>query len=36
MGFMHCQSLDVSEIITGTSTEPPSVILDEGYDTWGI
>ena len=33
MGFMHCQSLDVSEQVTGTSTEPSSVILDEGYDT---
>ena len=33
MGFMQCQSLDVSEIVTETSTEPSSVILDEGYDT---
>ena len=33
MGFMHCQALDVSEIVTGTSTEPSSVTLDEGYDT---
>ena len=33
MGFIHCQSLEVSEIVTGTSTEPSSVILDEGYDT---
>ena len=33
MVFMHCQSLDVSEIVTGTSTEPSSVILDEAYDT---
>ena len=33
MGFMHCQSLDVSEIVTGTSTEPCSVILDDGNDT---
>ena len=30
---MQCQSLDVSEIMTETSTEPSSVILDEGYDT---
>ena len=30
---MHCQSLDVSEIVTQTSTEPSSVILDEGYST---
>ena len=33
MGFMHCHSLDVSEIVSGTSAEPSSVILDEGYDT---
>ena len=33
MGFIHCQSLNVSEIVRGTSTEPSSVILDEGYDT---
>ena len=33
MGFMHCQYLDVSEIVTKISTEPSSVILDEGYDT---
>ena len=33
IGFMHCQSSDVSEIVTGTSTEPSSVILDEGYNT---
>ena len=33
MGFMHCQSLDVSEIVTRFSTEPSPVILDEGYDT---
>ena len=33
MGFMHCQSLDVSEIVTGTSIEPSSVVLDEGYNT---
>ena len=26
MGFMHCQSLDVSEIVTETSTEPSTVI----------
>ena len=30
---MHCQSLDVSEIVTTTSTQPSSVTLDEGYDT---
>ena len=33
MGFMHCQSLDISEIITRTSVESSSVILDEGYNT---
>ena len=33
MGFMHCQSLDVSEIVTETSTEPSSVLLDEDNDT---
>ena len=33
MGFMHCQSIDVSEIVTGTSIEPSSVILGEGYNT---
>ena len=33
IGFMHCQSLDVSEIVTRTSAEPSSVILDDGYDT---
>ena len=29
IGFMHCQSLDVSEIVTRTSIKPSSVILDE-------
>ena len=33
MGFMPCQSLDVSEIVTETSTEPSSVLLDEDNDT---
>ena len=33
MGFMHCQSVDDSEIVIRTSTEPCSFILDEGYDT---
>ena len=33
MGFMYCQSLDVSESVTGTSTKPSSVTLDEGYNT---
>ena len=29
MGFMQCQSLDISEVITETSTEPSSISLDE-------
>ena len=33
MGFMQCQSLDISEIITETSTEPSSILLDENNDT---
>ena len=35
MVFMNCQSLDIFEIITETSTEPTPVeyILDEGCDT---
>ena len=33
MGFMQCQSLDVSEIITETSTESSSILLDEDNDT---
>ena len=33
MGFIQCQSLDVSEIVTETSTQPSSVILDKGYGT---
>ena len=33
MGFMQCQSLDVSEIVTESSTEPSSVLLDEDNDT---
>ena len=33
MGFMQCQSLDISEIITETSTEPSSISLDENDDT---
>ena len=33
MGFMQCQSLDVSEITTGTSTDPSSILLDEDNDT---
>ena len=33
MGFMQCQSLDISEIITETSTEPSSILLDKDNDT---
>ena len=33
MGFIQCQSLDVSEIVTETSTEPSSILLDEDDDT---
>ena len=29
MGFMHNQSLDISEIVTETSTEPSPVILED-------
>ena len=33
MGFMKSQSLDISEIVTETSTEPSSISLEEDYDT---
>ena len=33
MGFMQCQSLDIPEIITETSTEPSSILLDKDNDT---
>ena len=33
MGFMQCQSPDISEIINETSTEPSSILLDEDNDT---
>ena len=33
MGFMQCQSLDVSEIVTESSTEPSSVLLDKDNGT---
>ena len=29
MGFMQNQSLDISEIVTETSTEPSSILLEE-------
>ena len=33
MGFMQCQILDISVIVTETSTEPSSILLDEDNDT---
>ena len=33
MGFMQSQSLDISEIMTETSTEPSSISLEEDDDT---
>ena len=33
MGFMHSQSLDISEIMTETSTEPSPIVLEEDNDT---
>ena len=33
MGFMQSQSLDISEIVTETSTEPSSISLEEDDDT---
>ena len=33
MGFMQYQSLDISEIVTETSTEPSSISLDKDNDT---
>ena len=33
MGFMQCQSLDISEIITETSIEPSFILLDEDNHT---
>ena len=35
MGFMQCKSLDVSEIVTETSTEPSSIFFDEDDETGG-
>ena len=32
MGFMQSQSLDISEIITETSTEPSHILLEEDND----
>ena len=36
MGFMQNQSLDISEIITETSTEPSPILLDKDNDIEGI
>ena len=33
MGFMQYQSLDISEIVTETSTESSSISVDEDDDT---
>ena len=33
MGFMQSQSLNISEIITETSTEPSPILLEEDNDT---
>ena len=33
MGFMQSQSLDISEIVTETSTKPSSISLEEDDDT---
>ena len=35
MGFMQSQSLDISEIVTETSTEPSPISLEEDNDTEG-
>ena len=36
MGFMQNQSLDISEIVTETSTEPSPILLEEDNDTEGL
>ena len=36
MGFMQNQSLDISEIVTETSTEPPPILLQEDNDIEGL
>ena len=35
MGLMQSQSLDISEIVTETSTEPSSILFYEDNDTEG-
>ena len=36
MGFMQNQSLDISDIVTETSTEPSPILLGEGNDMKGL
>ena len=36
MGFMQNQSLDISEIVTETSTEPSHILLEEDNDIEGL
>ena len=36
MGFMQDQSLDISEIVTETSTEPSPILLEEDDDIEGL
>ena len=36
MGFIQSQSLDISEIMTETSTEPSPILLEEDDDTEGL
>ena len=36
MGFMQDQSLNISEIVTETSTEPSPILLEEDDDIEGL
>ena len=36
MGFMQNQSLDISEIVTATPTEPPPILLEEDNNIEGL
>ena len=36
MGFMQDQSLNITEIVTETSTEPSPILLEEDDDTEGL
>ena len=36
MGFMQSQSLDISEIVTETSTEPSPILLEEDDNIEGL